>query len=98
MDTFPTIFDLSKASLDSVNAVWKGLGYYSRASRMLQAAKTVMDRFDGQLPSDPGVLVKEIEGIGPYTAGAIASIAFGVRAATVDGNVRSCASDEMAAY
>lgn len=46
-----------------------------------------MNSFQGRLPSEPEVLVKQIEGIGPYTAGAIASIAYGVKAATVDGNV-----------
>jgi A/G-specific adenine glycosylase len=54
---------------------------------LLEGAKTVVKSFHGQLPTDPEVLVKQIEGIGPYTAGAIASIAYGVKAATVDGNV-----------
>lgn len=54
---------------------------------MLDGAKTVVNKYDGRLPSDPAELVKQVEGIGPYTAGAIASIAYGVKAPTVDGNV-----------
>lgn len=79
---------MSEASIDEVNSLWKGLGYYSRASRLLEGAKTVVNDYNGALPSDPEVLVKKIEGIGPYTAGAIASIAYGVQTPTVDGNVR----------
>lgn len=78
---------MAKADIEKVNGIWKGLGYYSRASRLLSGAKTVVESYKGKLPSDPDELVKKIEGIGPYTAGAIASIAYGVRAATVDGNV-----------
>ena len=89
MVAFPTVHALAKADIESVNAIWKGLGYYSRASRLLDGAKTVVNTFKGRLPSEPDVLVQRIEGIGPYTAGAIASIAYGVKAATVDGNVRS---------
>lgn len=87
MAAFPTVADLASAHIDSVNGIWKGLGYYSRASRLLDGAKTVVNSFAGKLPPDPDTLVKKIEGIGPYTAGAIASIAYGVRAPTVDGNV-----------
>lgn len=88
MAKFPTVKDLAHADIEEVNALWKGLGYYSRASRLLEGAKTVVDKFNGKLPSDPEVLIKQVPGVGPYTAGAIASIAYGVRAPTVDGNVR----------
>lgn len=54
----------------------------------MEGAKTVVNDYGGALPSDPEVLIKKIEGIGPYTAGAIASIAYGVQTPTVDGNVR----------
>lgn len=87
VEAFPTVQVLSESSIDQVNSLWKGLGYYSRASRLLDGAKTVVKKYKGRLPSDPAELVKEVEGIGPYTAGAIASIAYGVKAPTVDGNV-----------
>lgn len=87
LEAFPTINKLSESSIEEVNSLWKGLGYYSRASRLLAGSKTVVKRYKGKLPSHPDELVKEIEGIGPYTAGAIASIAYGVRTPTVDGNV-----------
>ena len=87
MTAFPTVQALAEADIEAVNAIWKGLGYYSRASRLLDGAKTVQASFKGKLPAEAGRLVREIEGIGPYTAGAIASIAYGVKAATVDGNV-----------
>lgn len=87
MEAFPTVQVLAKADIEAVNGLWKGLGYYSRASRLLEGGKTVVNTYKGKLPSDPDILVKKIEGIGPYTAGAIASIAYGVRTPTVDGNV-----------
>jgi len=72
--------------LDSVNAVWAGLGYYSRARRLHEGAKHVLQKHEGNLPRNLEEL-KSIPGIGPYTAGAIASIAFGLPAPVVDGNV-----------
>ena len=96
IEAFPTVQILSEASLDQVNSLWKGLGYYSRAFRLLDGAKTVVNKYKGRLPSDPGELVKQVGGIGPYTAGAIASIAYGVKAPTVDGNVRPSRSDTLA--
>ena len=67
--------------------MWSGLGYYSRARRIFEASLLIVNKFNGILPSDPITLQKEIPGVGPYTAGAIASIAYGVRAPLVDGNV-----------
>ncbi|BGP40808.1 hypothetical protein JCM10450v2_004811 [Rhodotorula kratochvilovae] len=86
MDKFPTVKDLAEADIEEVNGVWQGLGYYSRAKRLLDGARTVMNDHDGVLPSTAEGLLA-IDGIGPYSAGAISSIAFGQRSAMVDGNV-----------
>ncbi|KAI9331464.1 DNA glycosylase [Obelidium mucronatum] len=87
MTMWPTMEALSKASLDDIHKVWSGLGYYSRGTRMLEAAKIVMDNYKGRLPDDPVVLEKNIPGVGRYTAGAIASQAYNKPAPLVDGNV-----------
>jgi A/G-specific adenine glycosylase len=82
----PTVYALAEASDDQVLALWSGLGYYRRARMLQAAAKRVVSRYAGRLPRDPEEL-RQLEGVGAYTAGAIASIAFGRRAALVDGNV-----------
>ncbi|GAA5896460.1 hypothetical protein JCM6882_001019 [Rhodosporidiobolus microsporus] len=87
MEAFPTVEDLAKADPEEVNAVWKGLGYYSRAKRLLEGAKTVVDKHDGLIPSTVDGLL-QVDGIGPYTAGAVSSIAFARRSPLVDGNVQ----------
>ncbi|KAL1923739.1 uncharacterized protein VTP21DRAFT_8719 [Calcarisporiella thermophila] len=87
MEKWPTIHDLAKASLEEVNQIWAGLGYYSRAKRLLEGAQKVTAFFSGVLPPDAATLEKDIPGIGRYTAGAIASIAYNKKAALVDGNV-----------
>ncbi|RSH82220.1 hypothetical protein EHS25_005930 [Saitozyma podzolica] len=86
---WPTIADLAKADVEEVNAAWRGLGYYRRARSLLAGAKTVMSssKYSGRLPDDPAVLEKEIDGVGRYTAGAICSMAYGVRTPIVDGNI-----------
>jgi A/G-specific adenine glycosylase len=81
---WPTLEALAAADDDDVLAAWAGLGYYRRARALLAAARAAVAR--GGLPADPDGL-RELPGIGPYTAGAIASIAFGQPAAAVDGNV-----------
>ncbi|ETV96522.1 A/G-specific adenine glycosylase, variant 1 [Aphanomyces invadans] len=86
MDTFPTVQSLAAADPDQVNAVWAGLGYYRRARMLHQGAQFVMDKFNGNMPHDIETL-KTIPGIGPYTAGAIASVAFNQAEPLVDGNV-----------
>jgi A/G-specific adenine glycosylase len=86
MARFPTVAALASAPLDDVLAAWAGLGYYSRARNLHAGAKAVDARFGGALPSSAAEL-RDVPGIGPYTAGAIASIAFGERAPLVDGNV-----------
>jgi len=83
---FPDIAALAEASEDDVVAHWSGLGYYRRARMLRQGAIDVMARFGGSLPESVDELMT-IAGIGRYTAGAIASIAFGKRAPIVDGNI-----------
>ena len=87
MERFPTVEALAAADEASVLKSWEGLGYYSRARNLRKGAAVVRDRFGGRLPSDPDEL-RGVPGIGPYTAGAVASIAFGVPTPAVDGNVR----------
>jgi A/G-specific adenine glycosylase len=86
MVRFPTVAALAAASFDEVTAAWSGLGYYRRARMLRDGALDVMTRFGGTIPAATGELMS-IAGIGRYTAGAIASIAYGQRAAIVDGNV-----------
>ena len=83
---FPTIADLAAAPLDAVLKCWEGLGYYSRARNLHRAARLLVAEYDGALPSQVDELLK-LPGIGRYTAGAIASIAFGESAPVLDGNV-----------
>jgi A/G-specific adenine glycosylase len=86
MARFPTITALARADDDEVLHAWQGLGYYSRARRLLAGARAVTERYAGQLPRDVDALLA-LPGIGPYSAGAIASIAFGLKEPLVDGNV-----------
>jgi A/G-specific adenine glycosylase len=86
MTQWPTLKDLAMASEEDVHTIWSGLGYYSRASRLLQASKLVVDSLNGLVPSLPEDLIK-LPGIGRYTAGAIASISFNQPVPLVDGNV-----------
>ena len=86
MARFPTIKALSDASSGEVLKMWEGLGYYSRARNLHAAARFLVEKHGGQLPSDRDAL-SEVKGLGPYTIGAILSFAFHKRAAAVDGNV-----------
>ena len=83
---FPTVGALARADLDDVLKAWEGLGYYSRARNLHAAARRVASDFGGKVP---GTLVelRRLEGVGAYTAGAIASIAFGLDEPVLDGNV-----------
>ena len=76
---------LAAVSEDELFKLWEGLGYYSRARNLHRAAQQVMEQFGGELPGTKAELLT-LAGIGEYTAGAIASIAFGQREAAVDGN------------
>ncbi len=86
LDRLPDIASLAGVSDDELMKLWEGLGYYNRARNLKKAASQVMERHGGELPADYEKL-KELAGVGNYTAGAIASIAYGVPAPAVDGNV-----------
>lgn len=86
MDKFPTIYDLAKADEETVLKQWEGLGYYSRARNLHEAVREVVKSYDGEVPKNKEQLLK-LKGIGPYTAGAIMSIAFCKPEPAVDGNV-----------
>jgi A/G-specific adenine glycosylase len=88
---FPTIGHLANAEESAVVRAWSGLGYYRRARSLHQAARQIVARFEGKIPSTVDEL-STLPGIGEYTAGAIASLAYGVRVAAVDGNVARVAS------
>lgn len=84
MEAFPTVEALAEASIEQVLKLWEGLGYYSRARNLHKAARQVVER--GGFPSSYEEIVK-LPGIGDYTAGAIAAIAFGQPVTAIDGNV-----------
>ncbi|MBQ6946874.1 MAG: A/G-specific adenine glycosylase [Clostridia bacterium] len=86
MAALPTVESLAAADMEQLYKLWEGLGYYSRVRNLKKAAEIVVRDFGGFLPSDEKNL-KALPGIGDYTAGAIRSIAFGLPAAAVDGNV-----------
>ena len=86
LDWFPTVKDLAEAPEEKLLKAWEGLGYYSRVRNMQKAAQQIMDDFNGQFPDTYDNIAK-LKGIGPYTAGAISSIAFGLPEPAVDGNV-----------
>jgi A/G-specific adenine glycosylase len=87
MQLFPTVKDLASVSEQDVLNAWEGLGYYSRARNLHKAAKIVAEQYNGELPRDLKAL-RELPGIGRYTVGAIASIAFNMDEPTLDGNLR----------
>ena len=86
LDWFPTVADLAQAPEEKLLKAWEGLGYYSRVRNMQKAAQQIMEDHGGVFPSSYEKISK-LKGIGPYTAGAIASIAFGLPEPAVDGNV-----------
>ncbi len=86
VQAYPTVNDLARAPEEAVLRLWQGLGYYSRARNLHRCAQTIVDQYSGKFPSTYQELVT-LPGIGPYTAAAIASIAFGENVAVVDGNV-----------
>lgn len=86
MTALPTIRDLAEAPEDVILKLWEGLGYYNRVRNMQKAARKLVAEYDGQMPADFDAILA-LPGIGSYTAGAIASIAFGLPYPAVDGNV-----------
>jgi A/G-specific adenine glycosylase len=87
IDRFPSIQALARAKEDDVLKIWQGLGYYSRARNMHASAKTIVSQFGGKFPDNYEDILS-LKGIGPYTAAAIASFAFNLPHAVVDGNVK----------
>ncbi|KAF1990602.1 DNA glycosylase, partial [Aulographum hederae CBS 113979] len=101
LQKFPTIQALAAANEEEVMAAWAGLGYYSRAKRLHQAAKHLLENFvekEKEVPTSTEYWVKNVPGVGPYTAGAIVSIAFDVPAPLVDGNVQRVLSRLLAIH
>lgn len=86
MQAFPDVRALAAADEAQVLKLWEGLGYYSRARNLHRAAQLVCERYGGTLPADYEALLA-LPGVGEYTAGAVASIGFGLRVPAVDGNV-----------
>lgn len=82
----PDVEALAEVSEEELLKLWEGLGYYNRARNLQKTAKILVERYEGRLPSDYDLLL-ELPGIGSYTAGAVASIAYGIPAPAVDGNV-----------
>lgn len=98
LEACPDIGSLADLSEERLYKLWEGLGYYSRARNLQKAARTVMEEYGGEMPRSYEEL-RRLSGIGEYTAGAIASIAYGERVPAIDGNVlrvlaRLCASEE----
>ncbi len=83
---YPSIIHLAKAPIDEVLKLWQGLGYYSRARNMHEAAKELLEKCKGKFPKDYKS-IRSLKGVGDYTAAAISSLAFGLPHAVVDGNV-----------
>jgi len=85
-EAFPTVYDLAAADETTLFRLWQGLGYYSRARNLHKTAKSIVESHDGKFPATYAELIK-LPGVGPYTAAAIASFAFGEASPVVDGNV-----------
>ncbi len=86
MEALPTVEALANCDSERLNKLWEGLGYYSRVRNMQRAARQIMEEHGGVIPADYEALLR-LAGVGSYTAGAIASFAYGIPAAAVDGNV-----------
>jgi A/G-specific adenine glycosylase len=87
LDKFPTVDTLAAAPLAEVLKAWEGLGYYARARNLHRAAVEIVDTFGGVIPDNYAGL-RRLPGFGPYTAGAVASIACGEAVPAIDGNVK----------
>ncbi|KAH7883172.1 DNA glycosylase [Phlebopus sp. FC_14] len=98
MAKYPTIGDLAASDIETVNNLWKGLGYYSRAARLLSGAQKVVRELDGRLPDNAIDMQAKIPGVGRYSAGAICSIAYNQCVPVLDGNVHRLLSRFLALY
>lgn len=97
VEKFPTIEALAKAPEGEVLKAWEGLGYYSRARNLQAAVREVHEQYNGVVP-DCKEEISKLKGVGPYTSGAILSIAYGVPEPAVDGNVMRVISRIMASF
>lgn len=86
IQTYPDVFSLAAAKEEDVFKLWQGLGYYNRCANMLKAAQKIVEEYKGTFPNQYEQII-ELPGVGPYTAAAIASFAFDLPHAVVDGNV-----------
>lgn len=84
---YPTMEELASATEQDVMSTWEGLGYYSRVRNIHKAAKIMVKEFGGRVPDDPKLLIK-LPGFGPYTVGAVLSIAYGHKEPIIDANIR----------
>lgn len=105
MKKWPTVQKLAAASLEEVNRMWAGLGYYSRGRRLHEGAQKVVRDLGGEMPKRAEQLLKQLPGVGRYTAGAVSSIAQGQVTGVVDGNVtrvlcrvRAIGADSVSAH
>ncbi|XP_059197135.1 adenine DNA glycosylase [Centropristis striata] len=87
MKRWPTVQDLAAATIEEVNQMWSGLGYYSRGKRLHEGAQKVVSELKGQMPRTVDSLLKQLPGVGRYTAAAVGSIALGQVTGAVDGNL-----------
>ena len=94
IERFPTLENLANASIDEVLKYWEGLGYYNRAIKLHQTSQIVQNEFQGRFPDHYQQLI-DLPGIGPYTAGAIASFAFNIAGA---GHRRKCGSGDQSNF
>ncbi|MGE4089598.1 MAG: A/G-specific adenine glycosylase [Candidatus Binatia bacterium] len=85
LQRYPTVEELARADEPAVRETWEGLGYYARARNLQRTSQKIVNEYNGQFPKDPAEL-ETLPGIGPYTAGAVASFAFGKDAAILDTN------------
>ena len=97
LEEFPNIRSLAEASIDKINKVWEGLGYYSRARNLKKGAEFCVANFKGELPEHPADLIR-VPGIGPYTCGAVSSMIHGYPMPAVDGNAIRVTSRLFALY
>ena len=86
LEALPTVADLAKADDELLHKLWEGLGYYSRVRNLKKAAQVIQNTCNGEFPGTYDA-IRELPGIGPYTAGAIASICYDLPTPAVDGNV-----------